>query len=121
MRPGGGKGLRPRRSVPEKFATNVEVAHVTQGSGEEAQVPLVALGPLGQSLLVELERGPQTPGGDAHVVQLLGVLTEADGGLVGKHGGEVAAQEREGDLVGRHGAGYLPRPEIWGDPRGPAR
>src|SRR5215210_4114476 len=80
--------------------------------GEVAQVLLVALGPLGENIPVELERGSQAPGGDAHVVQLLGVFAEPDAGLVGQHLREVATQDRKGYLAGRHRGVYLRGAEI---------
>ncbi len=69
------------------FELDIEIADVTEGRRHPPELGPKDPGPHRQDLDEEIERGPETPRGDAHVVQLLGVLAQPRPGLLGPQNG----------------------------------
>ena len=86
----------------ELLDLDVEVADSAQHLADPAELlPSFQRG-LRQHLDEQRQRCPESAGRDAHVVQLLDVVSEPRPGLLREHGREVPAQDRQGNRPARH-------------------
>src|SRR5215212_11888737 len=95
----------------EALDLDVQIPNVAESVGYPAQLLPEPAGPLGQSSLEDLHRGPHPARRHAHVVQLFRVFAEPRARLVVPHLGELSAEYGERDLAQAHGRVYVRRTE----------
>ena len=86
----------------ELLDLDVEVADSAEHLADPAEVIPSFQRAFRQHLGEQRERGPEPAGCDAHVVQLLDVVSEPRAGLLREHGREVPAQDGQGNGAARH-------------------
>ena len=100
---GPGTGTPARASavthLGQTLELHVEVAHVAEQAAQPAQLLAEGLGPDGQDVGEQAERGAQASGRHAHVVQFLGVLPEPRARFLLAQHGELPAQHGEGEVA----------------------
>ena len=111
-RSAGAPARRGGGHVRQAFLLHVEIAHGTEHAAQPAQLLAEHLGPHGEDVGEQRQRGAQATGRHPHVVELLGVLTEACPRLLGAHHRQLPAQDGEGELAHRRVAGDRGRAEV---------
>src|SRR5215211_7497116 len=96
----------------EALHLDVQIPNVAESVGYPAQLLPEPAGPLGQSFLEDLHRGPHPARRHAHVVQLFRVFAEPRARLVVLHLGELSTKHGERDLAQAHGRVYECRAEL---------
>ena len=91
---GGGCG-----DLGQPLELHVEVAHGAEHAAHPAQLLPEDLGSHGKDLGEELQRRPQASRGDAHVVQLFGVLAQTGARLLVTDDSQLPAHDREGQIA----------------------